>query len=363
MDIVLITGSAGLIGSEAVRFFAKKEFPIVGLDNDRRGYFFGPEASTQGVKENLENTFNNYDHKNLDIRDYDEMQKIFQERNRDIKLIIHAAAQPSHDWAAQEMLTDFTINANGTLNLLELTRQYAPEAVFIFVSTNKVYGDLPNSLPFRELPTRWELPQDHRYYQGIDERMTIDQSTHSLFGVSKSAADLLVQEYGRYFGMKTVCFRAGCVTGPNQAGVMLHGFLSYLMRCCLTDKPYTIFGYKGKQLRDHIHSFDVVNAFYHFYQNPKSGAVYNLGGGRQNSCSVLEAIHRCTEMTGKKLNYTTHDAPRKGDHQWYVTNNQKFQSDYPAWRQTFSLSDILKDLNESFSHLRSENPSSHNLIP
>jgi CDP-paratose 2-epimerase len=262
-------------------------------------------------------------------------------------MVIHTAAQPSHDWAAREPLTDFGINATGTLNLLEMTRRHCPDAVFLFTSTNKVYGDLPNILPLIEQETRWELPQEHPFYPGIDETMSIDQSKHSLFGASKVAADILVQEYGRYFGMKTACFRGGCLTGPNHSGAQLHGFLAYLMKCCVTGEKYTVFGYKGKQVRDNIHSYDLVCAFDHFFRNPRCGEVYNMGGGRQNSCSVLEAIEACEKISGKKMEYVYNDTNRMGDHVWYISGLGKFQSHYPSWRQQYNLSDTLKQIYES----------------
>lgn len=344
MKIALISGSAGLIGSEAVQFFADKGFRVVGIDNDLRKYFFGKEASTVWNNKLLKKNIRNYRHENIDIRDKKRLERIFKEFSTDIKLIIHAAAQPSHDWAAKEPITDFTVNANGTLLLLEMARCYCPKAVFIFTSTNKVYGDLPNSLPLIEKKTRYELPRNHRYYGGIDESMSIDQSKHSLFGASKVAADILTQEYGRYFGMKTVCFRGGCLTGPKHSGAQLHGFLSYLMKCALAGRPYHIFGYKGKQVRDNIHSYDLVTAFYHFYQKPRSGEVYNIGGGRANSCSLLEAISLCEEITGKKLKISFSSKERSGDHSWYITNYAKFQSHYPSWQQKYDLRNILEEL-------------------
>ncbi len=311
-----------------------------------RSYFFGREASTQWMQQHLREQFADYVHHNVDIREKNDLEKIFKEYSHDIKLIIHAAAQPSHDWAAKEPLTDFTINANGTLNLLELTRQYCSQAVFIFTSTNKVYGDLPNVLPLREIETRWELPKDHSFYAGIDESMSIDQSKHSLFGASKVAADVLVQEYGRYFGIQTACFRGGCLTGPNHSGVMLHGFLAYLMKCCVTGEQYQILGYKGKQVRDNIHSYDLVNAIYYFYRNPRTSEVYNIGGGRLNNCSILEAIKICEKITGKKLKYTYVDKNREGDHIWYISSLKKFTSHYPQWKQKFSLQETLNQIFE-----------------
>ncbi len=347
MGIVLITGSSGLIGSEAARYFAGKGYKIVGIDNDMRAYFFGPGASTAWNKKVLEEQIDGYVHKDLDIRGVESLRNLFEEHGSNIKLIIHTAAQPSHDWAAREPLTDFWINANGTLNLLEMTRLHCPEAVFIFTSTNKVYGDLPNSLPLEEQETRWEIAKDHPFYAGIDETMSIDQSKHSLFGASKVAADVLVQEYGRYFDMKTACFRGGCLTGPNHSGAALHGFLAYLMKCCVTGEEYTVFGYKGKQVRDNIHSFDLIKAFEAFFENPRSAEVYNMGGGRQNSCSMLEAIDACEKISGKKIKQVYSDTNRSGDHIWYISHLGKFQSHYPAWQQKYGLQDTLQQIYEN----------------
>jgi CDP-paratose 2-epimerase len=345
MPTVLITGSAGLIGSESVRYFADLGFTIVGIDNDMRAYFFGDTASTQWNRDVLKDTYSDrYIHYNADIRDQNAIETIFKTHAADITLIIHTAAQPSHDWAASEPHVDFTVNANGTLVLLEATRQYCPNAVFIFTSTNKVYGDTPNFLPLEEQEKRWEIAIDHPFYIGIDETMSIDASKHSLFGASKVAADVLVQEYGRYFGMKTASFRGGCLTGPAHSGAKLHGFLAYLMKCTLTAEPYTIFGYKGKQVRDNIHSYDLVNAFYHFYQNPKSGEVYNIGGSRHSNCSMLEAIDICEFLTGNKLNYSYTEDNRSGDHIWYISDVQKFQTHYPNWQYQYNIQDILEDI-------------------
>jgi len=344
MDIAIITGSAGLIGSEATEFFIQKGFSIVGIDNDLRKYFFGKDASTLWNKERLERAYQHYHHEDIDIRNSEEVKRIFTKYSSDIKLIIHTAAQPSHDWAAQEPFTDFSVNANGTLNMLEMTRLICPDAVFIFTSTNKVYGDLPNSLPLVEKETRWELEESHPYYNGIDETMSIDASKHSLFGASKVAADILVQEYGRYFGLKTACFRGGCLTGPKHSGAQLHGFLAYLMKCCLTEREYTIFGYKGKQVRDNIHSKDLINAFYSFYHNPRSAEVYNIGGGRDNNCSILEAIGMCEKISGKKLTYVYSDQARSGDHIWYISSLKKFKRDYPLWQQAYTLDKTLEDI-------------------
>lgn len=344
MSVVVVTGASGLIGSEAVEFFADKGHNIVGVDNDMRKYFFGDDASTTWRNNQLKEKISNYTHQDIDIRNIDDLESLFKKYNNDISLIIHTAAQPSHDWAAKEPLTDFSVNANGTLNLLEMTRQHCPEACFIFTSTNKVYGDLPNSLPLIEQDLRWELSEDHQYYKGIDENMSIDQSKHSLFGASKVAADVLVQEYGRYFSMKTGCFRGGCLTGPNHSGAMLHGFLAYLMKCCLTGDEYTVLGYKGKQVRDNIHSYDLVNAFDHFFQDPKSGEVYNLGGGRQNNCSILEAIQMCEDVSGKKMNHAYSDQNRSGDHIWYISDLTKFKSHYPQWDQKYTLQQTVEQI-------------------
>jgi CDP-paratose 2-epimerase len=345
MDTVIVTGSAGLIGSESVHFFANLGFNIVGIDNDMRSYFFGESASTAWNQKRLQHMYGKqYQHYNLDIRDRNQIETLFKKYSSDIKLIIHTAAQPSHDWAASDPHMDFTVNANGTLCLLEATRQFASEAVFIFTSTNKVYGDLPNYLPLQELETRWELDNSHHYCNGIDESMSIDASKHSLFGASKVAADILVQEYGKYFGLKTSSFRGGCLTGPMHSGAKLHGFLAYLMQCTITGNTYTIYGYKGKQVRDNIHSFDLVNAFYHFYQNPKIGEVYNIGGSRHSNCSMLEAIRICETITGKKLHYLHSQENRIGDHIWYISDVSKFKKDYPDWGYKYDIYMIIEDI-------------------
>lgn len=344
MSVVIVTGSTGLIGSEAVRFFCKKDFEVVGIDNNFRKLFFGDDASTEWNKKQLEQEFANYNHNNIDIRDNDAVQKIFKRYGKNISLIIHAAAQPSHDWAASDPFMDFTVNANGTLVMLENFRQHCTEAVFIFTSTNKVYGDMPNSLPLVELDTRYELDNKHKWYSGIDETMSIDQSMHSLFGASKVAADVLVQEYGRYFNLKTAVFRGGCLTGPAHSGTKLHGFLSYLMRCCIMGKKYSIYGYKGKQVRDNIHSFDLVNMFWHFYQNPRSGEVYNAGGARHSNCSMLEAIEICQEISGRKLDYEYVDKNRAGDHIWWISSVAKFKKHYPEWNFEYDIKTILQEI-------------------
>jgi CDP-paratose 2-epimerase len=350
MNIALVTGAAGLIGSEAVSFFADKFDLIVGIDNNLRQYFFGAEASTDWNRGRLEDSFTNYKHHNADIRSEEQLTEIFKTYSTDIKLVLHTAAQPSHDWAAKEPFTDFTVNANGTLNMLEMTRLYAPDAVFIFTSTNKVYGDNPNFLPLIETDTRWEIASDHPYFEnGIDEHLSIDQTKHSLFGASKVAADILVQEYGRYFGMKTGTFRGGCLTGPNHSGTQLHGFLSYLMKCAITGSHYTVFGYKGKQVRDNIHSFDLVNMFWHFYQNPKAGEVYNAGGGRFANCSMAEAIVLCEQITGKKMNYSYAETNRIGDHIWYISDLSKFKSHYPAWHWKYDLTETLTQIHDGIA--------------
>ncbi len=350
MGICIITGSAGLIGAEAVRFFSTKGFQVVGIDNDMRKQFFGADASTEWSRRDLESTITNYTHHALDIRDRGAIESLFAEYGSDIKLIVHTAAQPSHDWAAQEPETDFSINANGTLILLEATRKAAPRACFIFTSTNKVYGDNPNRLPLVELDTRWEIEAEHPYHRhGIDENMSVDHAMHSLMGVSKLAADAMVQEYARYFGMNTVCFRCGCLTGPGHSGTQMHGFLSYLVKCALLGTRYTVFGYRGKQVRDNIHSFDLVNMFWEYYQAPLPGVVYNAGGGRSSNCSINEAIELCEHRTGGKMNLTYADNNRMGDHIWYISDTRKFQSHYPAWRQTYDLPRIVDEIFESMS--------------
>jgi CDP-paratose 2-epimerase len=340
---VLVTGSAGLIGSEAVKFFAEKGFDVVGIDNNMRSYFFGDEASTDWNRQKLEELLKDkYTHYKADIRDNDAIGEIFKKHKFDV--IIHTAAQPSHDWAAREPMTDFSVNATGTLVMLENMRQYCPEAVFIFTSTNKVYGDTPNRLPLVELEKRWELPEDHKFFKGIDESMSIDQTKHSIFGASKVAADVMVQEYGKYFGFKTAVFRGGCLTGPSHSGAELHGFLAYLIKCINSGKKYTIFGYKGKQVRDNIHSHDLVNAFWHFVQNPRSGEVYNIGGARNSNISMLEAIEKIEKLLGKKANYELSDENRIGDHIWYVSDVSKFKKHYPDWDFEYDIDAILKEM-------------------
>ncbi len=348
MSIAIVTGSAGLIGSEASRHFAKKGLEVVGIDNNMRQEFFGPEASTKWQQEQLEKELgSSYTHVDGDIRNIDEMNKLFSKYGKDISLIVHTAAQPSHDWAMRDPITDFTVNANGTLNLLEATRLNAPEAVFIFTSTNKVYGDTPNHLPLTEQETRWEIATNHRFNIGISEDMSIDNCMHSLFGASKVAADVLVQEFGKYFGMRTASFRGGCLTGPNHSGTQLHGFLAYLMKCTVTGTPYTVFGYNGKQVRDNIHSYDLIQAFDAFFEKPRSGEVYNIGGSRYSHCSMREAIDLCEEIAGRPLERTYEETNRMGDHIWYVSDVSKFQSHYPDWKLTKNVSDILSEIYEA----------------
>ncbi len=345
MNVALITGSGGLVGSASVRRFAREKFTVVGVDNDSRAYFFGKEASTHWSVEKLQNELANYHCYNTDIRNYTELEKIFKEYQKDISIVIHTAAQPSHDWAAKEPFTDFGINALGTLNLLELTRHYAPDAIFIFTSTNKVYGDRPNYLPFVEQETRWEVETTHPWAEhGIDESMSIDQCLHSIFGASKIAADVMTQEYGRYFGMKTVVFRGGCLTGPQHSGAELHGFLAYLMKCAMTGKEYRVYGYKGKQVRDNIHANDLVECFWEVYKAPRIAEVYNIGGSRYSNCSLLEAVKICEEIAGKKMNYVYMDQPRKGDHIWWISDVRKFQKHYPEWKFTYNVPKILEEI-------------------
>lgn len=347
MSIALVTGSAGLIGSETSKRFHEEGFDVVGVDNDMRARFFGAEASTAPTRARLEQGLKKYRHEHLDIRDLDKVNALFAQLGKAVKVVVHTAAQPSHDWAAKEPHTDFTVNANGTLNVLEATRRHCPEAIFIFTSTNKVYGDTPNSLPLIEQARRWEIDPAHACHLGIDERMSIDQTKHSLFGASKVAADVLVQEYGRYFGMRTACFRGGCLTGPAHAGTELHGFLAYLMKCTATGRPYRVFGYKGKQVRDNIHSHDLVEAFWEFVQAPRSGEVYNMGGSRHSHGSMLESIALCEEISSRKLDWTYVEDNRIGDHIWWVSDVRKFQSHYPTWRYSYDMKAILQEIHQA----------------
>jgi CDP-paratose 2-epimerase len=347
MSVVVVTGSAGLIGSESVAYFAERGHEIVGIDNDLRARFFGPEASTAWNRRSLQARFpKQYIHVDADIRDTHAMGELFARYGKRIALVIHAAAQPSHDWAASDPQTDFTVNANGTLAVLEATRDHAPGAVFLFTSTNKVYGDAPNELPLVELATRWELEPGHPAWDGVDENLRIDQSKHSLFGASKIAADVLVQEYGRYFSMPTTVFRGGCLTGPNHSGTKLHGFLAYLLKCTVTGEPYTVFGYKGKQVRDNIHAHDLVAAFDEVFRAPRCGEVYNVGGTRSSNCSMLEAIALCEDVAGRALTWAYDDANRVGDHIWYISDMRKFKAHYPGWRQRYDLRGLLAEMHE-----------------
>ncbi len=344
MAVVIVTGSGGLVGSQTVEHFVQEGYRVIGLENDMRAQFFGPGASTRPVTDRLADRFPEFSSLEVDIRDVDRVRKVFADNAGQIELIVHAAAQPSHDWAASDPQTDFGVNANGTLNLLEAARDHTPDAPFVFLSTNKVYGDTPNGLPLEERGARLELPEDHRYFDGIDTSMTIDSSMHSLFGVSKAAADLMVQEYGRYFGMPTVCFRGGCLTGPNHAGAMLHGFLSYLMRCTVTGEHYTVFGYRGLQVRDNVHSADLVRAFAEFKRAPGSAAVYNIGGGRRSNCSMLEAIEMCERIAARELSWDLSEESRKGDHRWWISDLRPFEADYPQWSMDYDVEGILKEI-------------------
>jgi CDP-paratose 2-epimerase len=362
MPIAIVTGSGGLVGSESVRHLAERGFDVIGIENDMRAAFFGPDASTRPVTDVLRETVPGFRSIELDIRDRDGVDRLFAEHRRSLEIVVHAAAQPSHDWAASDPHTDFGVNAVGTLNLLQAARTHAPDASFVFASTNKVYGDLPNALPLVEMDLRLELPEDHRYHAGIDTSMSIDGSMHSLFGVSKAAADLMVQEYGRYFDMPTVCFRCGCLTGPSHAGAKLHGFLSYLMRCTVTGEPYTVLGYGGKQVRDNLHSADLVRAFASFHARPRAAAVYNMGGGRESNCSMLEAISLCEQITGRSLDWTLSDAARMGDHRWWISDLNEFRSDYPDWRIEYDLETVAREIFEQnverwTAAARSEDPS------
>jgi CDP-paratose 2-epimerase len=344
---VLVTGSAGLIGSEAVEFFDRLGFAVDGVDNNMRADFFGPNGDTTWNRQRLESVCQRYTHVGLDIRDRAGVDELIRRGRYD--LVVHAAAQPSHDLAASRPFDDFDVNAVGTLNLLEACRQHRPEAVFILVSTNKVYGDNPNRLPLVELDTRWDYA-DPAMAEGIDETMSIEGCLHSLFGASKVAADVLTQEYGRYFGMPTAAFRGGCLTGPHHSGVELHGFLSYLVHTALREGDYTIFGYKGKQVRDQIHSADVIEAFWAFAQDPRPGEVYNLGGGKANAASLLECVELIAEASGGKRPTLTYDeTARVGDHICYYTDMAKFRDHYPGWQVRHDLGSIVDEMVASVS--------------
>ncbi len=348
MGVVVVTGSGGLIGSSAVRHFAELGLNVVGIDNDMRSYFFGPDGSTAWQVEELSRQLTTrYRHESLDIRDRDGLSTLFRRLGTSVELVIHAAAQPSHDWAAKEPWTDFDINAVGTLNMLEVTRQHSPAAVFIYTSTNKVYGDTPNTLPLIEQETRWEIDPDHPFHEGITEDMSIDRSLHSVFGAAKVAGDVMVQEYGRYFGLRTACFRGGTLTGPAHSAAELHGFLGYVMRCAMEQRTYNVFGYKGKQVRDAIHSNDVVSAFEAFWRNPRIGEVYNLGGGRHSNCSNLEAFAIASEITGTPMTTEYVEQNRVGDHIWWIGSNARFQEHFPDWRLTYDVGAIMREIYEA----------------
>ncbi len=347
MSVVLITGSCGLVGSESVKFFCEKGFDVIGIDNNYRKFFFGSDGDTNWVKKSLTKEQKNYLHFSLNILNYSSLEKIFKKYRNRIKLIIHSAAQPSHDLAKKIPIIDFKVNALSTLNLLELTKIYCPDSPFIFMSTNKVYGDNPNFLPLKENKSRWELNKKHKLFKGIDENMSIDNCIHSLFGASKSYADLAVQEYGKNIGLKTVCFRAGCITGPTHSGAKLHGFLSYLVKSCVKKNFYTIIGYKGKQVRDNIHSSDLTECFWNYFKKPKTGEIYNIGGGRMSNCSVLEALRMVEDLTGSKIKKKYLSKNRMGDHIWYISNTEKFKKHYPQWKQKYSTVNIIEELIES----------------
>jgi CDP-paratose 2-epimerase len=344
MSVAIISGSAGLVGSEASLLFGKLGMHVVGIDNDMRKFFFGEEASTAWNVQRLQDRLGaHYSHLELDIRDRDGLDAVFAKYGKDIALVLHAAAQPSHDWAAREPFTDFDINAVGTLNMLESTRAHCVDAAFIFTSTNKVYGDTPNRLPLVEQESRWEIDPSHTYSGGIREDMSIDACLHSIFGASKLAADVMVQEYGRYFGMNTACFRGGTLTGPMHSATQLHGFLAYVMRCAMTDTPYTVFGYKGKQVRDAIHSEDLTQAFHAFFNAPTSGETYNIGGGRFSNCSVIEAIQLTERITGREMRWSYTEENRVGDHIWWIGDNGKFAAQYPEWTMQYDVERILQE--------------------
>lgn len=347
MPTAIVTGSGGLVGSESVRHFVRAGHRVVGIDNDMRASFFGPDASTRRTSDALAAELEEFESVELDIRDAEGVDALFERHAADLEIVIHAAAQPSHDWAAGDPQTDFTVNANGTLALLEAARRHRPEATFVYLSTNKVYGDLPNELPLVDAGSRLELPEDHEWFQGIGTSMSIDRSTHSLFGVSKAAGDLLVQEYGRYFGMPTVCLRGGCLTGPGHAGARLHGFLSYLMRCTMTGTPYTVYGYEGKQVRDNLHSADLAAAFAAFHASPKPASVYNIGGGRVSNCSMLEAIELCQQIAGRELRWELSGQARTGDHRWWISDLSEFQADHPGWAPTYDVPAILREIHDA----------------
>ena len=344
MSLAIITGSTGLVGSETVNFFHDKGFDVIGIDNNFRKVFFGKNGSTNWIKTKLIKRNKNFKNFSIDIRSFDKLNKIFKKYKKNISVIVHCAAQPSHDYGKNFPFLDFSINATGTLNLLELTKKYCPDSPFIFMSTNKVYGDNPNKLKIFEKKTRWELSQKDKIFKGISENFSIDNATHSFFGVSKAYADLIVQEYGKNVGLKTVCFRGGCITGPNHSGASLHGFLSYLVKSSMIQKKYNLIGYKGKQVRDNLHSSDLVNCFWEFYKKPRYGEVYNMGGGRYSNCSILEALSIVEDLTNIKIKRKILKTPRVGDHIWYISNLNKFKKHYPKWKQKYNTKKIIKEL-------------------
>ena len=348
MSLAIITGSSGLVGSESVNFFCDKGFDVIGIDNNLRKFFFGNNGSTIWIKKNLQKRNKKFTHLNLDIRNYGGLEKIFKKYKNKISIIIHCAAQPSHDYGKKFPFLDFHVNATGTLNLLELTKKFSPNAPFIFMSTNKVYGDNPNKLKIFEKKTRWELENKDKNFKGIDEKFSIDNSTHSFFGVSKTYADLIVQEYGKNVGLKTVCFRGGCITGPNHSGAKLHGFLSYLVKASIENKKYSLIGYKGKQVRDNLHSNDLVSCFWEFYKRPRHGEVYNMGGGRFSNCSIIEALDLVENLCNIRIKKEIIKSPRVGDHIWYISNLNKFKNHYPKWKQKYNTKKIIEELISNF---------------
>ena len=350
MSVALITGSAGLVGSEAVKFFCDKGFDVVGIDNNLRKFFFGKDGSTSWVKKKLKRDYKNFYNYNTDIRNFNSLEKIFRKYSKNISIIIHCAAQPSHDYGKNYPTIDFNVNATGTLNLLELTKKFCPESCFIFMSTNKVYGDNPNNLELYETKSRFELKKKNKYYKGINEGFSIDNCIHSFFGVSKTYADLIVQEYGRNVGLKTVSFRGGCITGPNHSGAKLHGFLSYLIKSCILEKKYTLIGYNGKQVRDNLHSNDLINCFWEYYKKPSRGEIYNIGGGRYSNCSILEALNLVEQKCNIKIKKKIIKSPRMGDHIWYISDTAKFRSHYPKWKQKYNTEKIIEELISTHEH-------------
>jgi len=350
MSVALITGSAGLVGSEAVKFFCDKGFDVVGIDNNLRKFFFGKDGSTSWVKKKLKRDYKNFYNYNTDIRNFNSLEKIFRKYSKNISIIIHCAAQPSHDYGKNYPTIDFNVNATGTLNLLELTKKFCPESCFIFMSTNKVYGDNPNNLELYETKSRFELKKKNKYYKGINESFSIDNCIHSFFGVSKTYADLIVQEYGRNVGLKTVSFRGGCITGPNHSGAKLHGFLSYLIKSCILEKKYTLIGYNGKQVRDNLHSNDLINCFWEYYKKPSRGEIYNIGGGRYSNCSILEALNLVEQKCNIKIKKKIIKSPRMGDHIWYISDTAKFRSHYPKWKQKYNTEKIIEELIGTHEH-------------